>query len=351
MFTLSFIKQMRNRRGLSIFRLLVIAGLTTVLLNIGTYLWHRSHNLDKLAISVSAIRLAPDTVDFGTVGLGEVIKFHASVHNVSNRAIDLDDPITDCGCVVSRLIPRHILPASAAQLDFAVQSPMYPASINRSIVLHPVGRPDVEWRLWIRGRSDASVWSEPSSLTLEHSDGVSSAERVSVHFQEGLQPGLLRSDSSDVIVEQLSSDVRGVREYLVNLKFFHRDKKALGSCQLLLFSESGDRSMLRIPVSWKPRPTFRCVPELVRLTRSKSSPEKSTARILVYAADSKGLKVQPVANGVTTYLSYTGPNILISVTLEPGVLATGVKFPILKVTDDAHANETIIHALVTSEPN
>lgn len=81
------------------------------------------------------VRLAPPTLDFGTLEQGEIREAQVAIHNDGTATLAIQKIESDCGCTVAQAPDSLIAPGGVTQLQITFQTRSFSGSVIKNIFL------------------------------------------------------------------------------------------------------------------------------------------------------------------------------------------------------------------------
>ena len=139
-----------------------------------------------LAAPTSALKMTPETVDFGDVKVTEHKEVVVQVMNSGKELIKIDDVKGSCGCLKVDMPDRSIEPGKSAtlKLGFTGQSGKRPESYSVSVITNEEGRPKVI--LPVKGKVIQTFIVDPVTLYFEDgAKGVAKTQETVITRVDG----------------------------------------------------------------------------------------------------------------------------------------------------------------------
>lgn len=77
--------------------------------------------------------------DFGRIGEGQVVKHNFTLKNGSKKALEIKEINTSCGCAVSKMDKKVILPGESALIEVEFDSKGYSGPVQQFIYVNTNG--------------------------------------------------------------------------------------------------------------------------------------------------------------------------------------------------------------------
>lgn len=220
-----------------------------------------------------------EPVDLGELKPNEIRKGEVRLRSRSKLAIDLEPPQSTCGCIVLDKSIVQLARLGEAAISFEFRAPSKPGVTFKEIVIRAKEVPEVEWRVPVSGIVVANLWCEPWPLDIEYDNKEGLRGAIIIHHI----PGKRIAVKSLKTVKGLGNSLRRVDKDVsaVDLTFDLQSAVAAKSGETVLLISDGSLDSLAVPVSWKPRPKIRFMPETPELSRSSVDGQVLRKKVLV----------------------------------------------------------------------
>ncbi len=211
------------------------------------------------AIALHDLQVAD--VRLGELHIGDIRTVSTKIVNQSEKTLNLDAPITSCGCISLDSGPIALSPQENAELTFRFTAPMEPQAIERLLVLRSSDDPAVAWTIRITGKTTADVWAKPARLSLTARKGQPPSANLLLHTKPGVKVKRVKSDSTVLKLRTLEPQ----KLHQVVVVSLSENAEPKGEAVISVVTSEEDKEPLQIRVTWSPYTKFRCVPQALRL--------------------------------------------------------------------------------------
>jgi hypothetical protein len=246
----------------------------------------------------SPLRVGINTLEVAPVGLGEIDanstrQFDLVVANRGLRTVVLLPPGTSCGCILLERGETTIPGRSSRVIKLQVRAPSSPGRLAKEITLSARDYPDLQWTVPVTGEIVARAWADPPSVNLEYEGEVDKKTRVILHHRDGVSIGQVLTSTPELA---LSTTESADDSLVIEVKPDVLKKGACENAIIQVFGSPGNDELLRIPVAWRPRPHFRCVPGELLLEGPKESSKEleKTLHVLTSDKDKGAVTIEPL---------------------------------------------------------
>ena len=260
--------------------------------------------------------LEVNDIDLGGLGPGEKRTFEVALRNRSAAPIRLIEPKSDCGCLITEDAGVIVPPRESVILEATLTAPSSPQSVVRRIAFESEGSSKQVWTVRIEGVVDPIIWASPPSVILERSD---SNTRLSRTLSISHKPDVVISDvvAEDTASLQLNLPTPGTQSRSVSISLLSALPEGASVVRVL---DGKGKTLLAIPVEWRVKPPFVCVPKAISLKPvNGTSPAIVKRNVMVWCTSEDVARrlgvdaIRPLAKVVDRNVQGSTVNIALSV--------------------------------------
>lgn len=236
-----------------------------------------------------------DCLEFAALELGDVPpssrrRLELPLLNCGRRTIAAIDARPSCGCVRHTETRFELLPGHRHTIAFEVVAPATPGPFEKRVVLSSGSQ---QWTVPLRGIVQDILRAEPGDVWIEYvpSGGETLSGWLCVHTRS---PHTLQMEMSSPEFQVLQ---KGEGEHWIGLQIEGRPSELAGSTELRLFDASRPDGLI-VPVSWRPAPRFRTVPQVISVGPVNAAPDGLTLDLLIIGSGAGTATVSPQADWV-----------------------------------------------------
>lgn len=214
---------------------------------------------------------------------GETRTLDLQIRNNGHRAVNLTQPIVNCGCVLIESKSISIPPGAQHSLQVIVTAPKYPQQVSRKITLKSRDVTDLLWTIPISFEVLADIWTNPTELVF-HIDPYHKHSQTSlcIYNSKKIQFNKVSSTDPSVIANVVNSTDS---ECIISASMVNQDSKE-GSCKLLIARSDTNKVAIELPVIWKPTPTVLFIPRRLDVSNYGESSLVLSKRVDLYCSGS-----------------------------------------------------------------
>src|SRR5581483_4488262 len=166
--------------------------------------------------------------------------------------------------------------------------------VLKTIVFAARDFPDWRWQVPVTANVTAAAWTDPPALdfALDHNDEATRTKRIVLHRRKDVAIGRVVASQPGVIVKTRNATNESLQLEINISSAADKSGEALAQ----VFDPAGTSQLLAIPITWRPRPWLRCVPQELVLDRSTNASRIHKKRIMLLTClkQKETIKAEPL---------------------------------------------------------